>query len=727
MNEILLRRKNKVILGIGTAKVANDRCITTIMKNIEELGYTFSREVFDVLRTYSVNELTEFYLELKAALMKLKGANVVYMPMYADFPKGVMDAHFSELYINAMVHYWSDGILYPKNHRKRVNDRLPLFDETKVKVLQLGSEADVRQIFDNICTSRTSISRTDREDIAYLFETENMKLPDNIPHKENAAYISALYLQKNPLARVSGLRKYIKTATDVLRLVTAMSDGDVSLAENTRYKSFTRRQRRMIMELLSGCPNIEGDMLRYKERWIRIGERIHPSEFDCSRYTLEYDRAINAFDKLRNNRKIETFAGKVEFDLAYGEYESALAELVKRPGELARRLDQLLRVAHKESVIRSFASVAEKVSTPVLLQVREHFLHRAEQADVRVFFPKGSLAKCHSERNNLPDIDEKYCQEVIRICENALVKIYGQREPMGKVYLSEDYRNYVVPFSQRSASKAMKTIVRGSRLPMDSQTNAVRAFIWWTNMDKCDFESYDSGRIDIDLSAAIFDENWNYMEHVSYTNLKSAKYKACHSGDIVNGGPVDGDGVSEFLDVDVDSVVRCGARYVVYQVYSFTCQTYADMPHAMFGWMERADVDSGEIYEPKTVEQKLDLTADSMVCIPVIFDCVKREFIWCDMNMSLSGIHANIGGNNLESNLSGVAAVCYSMVNVKKPDLYDLIALNVMGRGVLVDNREDADIVFDTELYLNNDTVENERDKMVITPYDTELFMGEYL
>lgn len=727
MNEILLRRKNKVILGIGTAKVANDRCITTIMKNIEELGYTFSREVFDVLRTYSVNELTEFYLELKAALMKLKGANVVYMPMYADFPKGVMDAHFSELYINAMVHYWSDGILYPKNHRKRVNDRLPLFDETKVKVLQLGSETDVRQIFDNICTSRTSISRTDREDVAYLFETENMKLPDNIPHKENAAYISALYLQKNPLARVSGLRKYIKTATDVLRLVTAMSDGDVSLAENTRYRSFSRRQRRMIMELLSGCPNIEEDMLRYKERWIRIGERIHPSEFDCSRYTLAYDRAINAFDKLRNNRKIETFAGKVEFDLAYGEYESALAELVKRPGELARRLDQLLRVAHKESVIRSFASVAEKVSTPVLLQVREHFLHRAEQADVRVFFPKGSLAKCHSERNNLPDIDEKYCQEVIRICENALVKIYGQREPMGKVYLSEDYRNYVVPFSQRSASKAMKTIVRGSRLPMDSQTNAVRAFIWWTNMDKCDLESYDDGRVDIDLSAAIFDENWNYMEHVSYTNLKSAKYKACHSGDIVNGGPVDGDGVSEFLDVDVDSVVRCGARYVVYQVYSFTCQTYADMPHAMFGWMERADVDSGEIYEPKMVEQKLDLTAGSMVCIPVIFDCVKREFIWCDMNMSLSGVHMNTGGNNLESNLSGVAAVCYSMVNVKKPDLYDLIALNVMGRGVLVDNREDADIVFDIELYLNNDTVENERDKMVITPYDTELFMSEYL
>ena len=41
MNEILLRRKNKVILGTGTARVANDRYITAIMKNIEELDIHF--------------------------------------------------------------------------------------------------------------------------------------------------------------------------------------------------------------------------------------------------------------------------------------------------------------------------------------------------------------------------------------------------------------------------------------------------------------------------------------------------------------------------------------------------------------------------------------------------------------------------------------------------------------------------------------------------------------
>ena len=740
MNEILLRRKNKLILAVGNATVANDRYISTIMKNIEPLGYIFSKDVFDVLRTYSDNELVEFYIELRDILMGLVGADVVYKPMYEDFPQGVMGADISELYINAMLHYWSNGRLYPGQHCKKVNDRLPLFDETVVRVITLGCTDDVRQMFENICKSKTSLSKTDKEDVAYLFGHENMKMPDEIPHKENAAYIAALYLQKNPLADVSELSKYIKTATDVLRLCTAMSSGDVSLAENTRYRSFTRRQRRMIMELLSGCPNIYEDMLRYKDRWIRIGERIHPSEFDCSRYTLTYDKAINAFDKLRNNRKTETYAGNVEFNLAYGEYAGALAELVKRPGELARRLDQLLRVTfsedsmdtdlydkvmeenYKRSVIRNFQSVAEKVSTPVLIQVREHFAHRAEHEDVRVFFPKGSLAKCHCERNKLPDIDERYCQAVVRICENALAKLYGQREPMGKVYLSEDYKNYVVPFSQRSANKALKTIVRGSRLPVSAQTNAVRAFIWWTNMYDRDFDDW---RVDIDLSAAIFDENWNYVEHVSYTNLKSEKYMACHSGDIVNGGPVDGEGVSEFLDVDIDSVVRYGARYVVYELYSYTEQRFADMPHAMFGWMERADVNSGEIYEPGTVEQRMDLTSKSTVCIPVIFDCVSREFIWCDMGLSLGGTHRNIGGNNLESNLSGTAAVCYSMVNVRKPNLYDLIALNVMGRGMLVENKEDADIVFDTVLYPENDDKASE--KRMITPFDTEVLMSEYL
>lgn len=706
MNEILLRRKNKVIVEKGNATEPNNQYITTIMKNVEALGYTFSKELFETLQTLNKDELRAFYLELIPMLKELVGADVIYNPMYPNFPETVMEADYIELYINAIVHYWSNGTLYP-NEKK--NERLPLFEETKIKIIDLGTVDDLHSIFNNLCQSKTSISQTDKEDLEWIFKNMQVKFPNEIPLKENVALIGKLYLENYLLATTKDIQKYFKTATDVLRLITAMSDGDISLTTNTKFRSFKRKERRLLLELLQNCGAIEEDMLRYKNKWIRVGERIHPSEYS----EAQFGKVITAFNKLRNGIKIETFAGKVTKAIETEDYKSALMLLKKRPGELARKLDHLLRnINDKNSVINTFKDVASDVSTPVLLQVKEHFAHRNDKLESRVFFPKGNLARCHCIENTLAGIDEKYCNAIVKICENALIENYKNKEFLGNVYLSDEFKKYIVPFSQRSASKSLKTIVRGSKLPIPENTNALRAFIWWTNMDDSN-DRYGRGRVDIDLSAAIFDEDWNYMEHVSYTNLRSERYKACHSGDITNGGTVDGNGVSEFLDVDIDSVVEYGARYVVYQVYSYTGQKYSDMPHVMFGWMGRDDVKSGEIYEPKTVEQKMDLASQSIVCIPVIFDCVNREVIWCDMNLSLNGCHGHYGGNNVESNLSGVAATCYSIVNMSKPNLYDLIDLHIRARGLRVDNKENADIVFDID--------------DGITPFDTEVFSGEYI
>ncbi len=723
MNEILLRRKNKILAediwgkdGVPERPKTNcglDAHVAAIMKNVESLGYTFSMEVCEALRTMEQSQLREFYLELIPILRKLVGADVVYKPMYPDFPDSVMEAEEARLYINAIVHYWSFGTLYPKETGR---ERLPLFDATRLKVIGLGRREDLQDIFSHLCRSKTSLSQTDRDDLKWIFQNLQVVLPEEIPLKENVALIGKLYLENNPLASSKDLGKYCRTATDVLRLITAMSDGDVSLAENTRYRNFRRRERRLLLELLEDCGYIEEDMLRYREKWIRVGEKLHPGEYGKARF----EKVVTAFDKLRNHVKIETFAGKVEGAILAEDYAKALALLKKRPGELARRLDWLLRKAEdKNAVINAFQAVADDVSTPVLLQVREHFLFRGDNEEgesgsdvkdnVRVVFPKGNLARSHCIETALPKIQEKYCNAVVGVCENCLIHSFRKKDFLGNVYLSEAFRNYLVPFSQRSANKTLKTIVRGSRLPMGGNIKALRGFIWWTNMGN----SQEEGRVDLDLSAAIFDGNWNFLAHVSYTNLRSLKYRICHSGDIINGGPVDGRGASEFLDVDLDSVLQDGGRYVIYQVYSFTRQKFSDLPHAMFGWMEREDVGSGEIYEPVTVEQKMDLNSQGTVCIPVIFDCLKREAIWCDMNLSLGGYRFDQGGNNLESNISGVVATCYGILHMRKPNLYDLIDLHIRARGVRVKDKEDADIIFDVE--------------EGITPFDTDVFVGEYL
>lgn len=700
-NKILLRRKNKLIVGNVGYVMSYDtqRYLVTMTKNIETLGYTFSNQLFNKLKTLTKEELFEFYKELVSELKKNIGADVQYNPMYPNFPESVMEENEMQLYMNAIIHYWSYGTILPCEEK---NERLPLFDETKVKVIDSGEWEDLYEIFDNLCRSKTSISQIDKEDLEWIMKNSNVKFPDEIPLKENVALIGKIYVESNPLATADKLQKYFKTAIDVLRLITAMSDGDISLATNTKYRSFKRKERRLLLELLDNCGNIQEDMLRYKNRWIRVGERLHPGEYKTGRY----DNARLAFDKLRNNEKIQTFNSKVDHNIRDKNFEKAILLLQKRPGELARRLDYLLRtVDKKNNVINTFKDVANKVSTPVLLQIKEHFKSRQEELNTRVFFPKGCLARSYAIENKLPDIDKKYCDAIVKICENALIETYKSKDFMGNVYLSEEYKNYIVPFSQRSASKSLKTIVRGSRIKLKESAKAMRAFIWWTNTD--------DERVDIDLSATVFDENWNYINHVSYTRLRDNEMCIYHSGDIIDGGDVNGIGVSEFLDVDIESVVDAGGRYVVYQIYNYSGQTFGNLPHAMFGWMEREDVHSGEIYDPRTVAQKMDLTSQSKVCIPVIFDCVERKFIWCDMNVSLDGCHHHRGGNNVESNLMGVAATCYSIVNMKKPNLYDLIDLHIRARGLRVENKEEADIVFDI-----NDG---------ITPFDTEAFMGEYI
>ncbi|MDE7479462.1 MAG: hypothetical protein K2M91_16255, partial [Lachnospiraceae bacterium] len=162
MNEILLRRKNKVIIERGYETDPNNQYIITIMKNIEALGYIFSKELFEVLQTLNKEDLQKFYLELITLLKKLVGADVVYKPMYPDFPVSVMEAEYIDLFVNAIVHYWSGGTLYPNGEK---NERLPLFDETKIKVIDLGCKEDLQNIFNNLCQSKTSISQTDQEDI----------------------------------------------------------------------------------------------------------------------------------------------------------------------------------------------------------------------------------------------------------------------------------------------------------------------------------------------------------------------------------------------------------------------------------------------------------------------------------------------------------------------------------------------------------------------------------
>lgn len=733
--KIALRRKDSLIIesqNPNYKQKPNEKAlIVAALKNVQSLGFTFSKELFETLTHFTYAEIQEFYKFLIPALKELRGADVEYAPMYPNFPRQVMEASSAELFINAIIHYWTFGEIMPEYSK---DERLPLIDDNKMTVLSISKPSIIGSLLNDLAASKTSISQQDKEDIATIvkqFKDYRKYLPSEIFLKENVAYISKLILENAPIKNSAQIERYFKTATDVLRLITAFSDGDISLAQNTKYKSLKRYQRRIVMDLLSNCGNITEDLFRYQYEWVRAAEIFHPFEFIEKRY----QNVNKAFDTLRNEKKPLFFAGKVQKLIEKYETIEAADLLRVRPGEFARKLDKLLRDSDKPLyVVHRFSEVADKVTTPVLLQARQHFINRVSQDDVRVIFPKGNLAKAVVLNKIVPRISSVVCENITSICEDALDKQYKSREKLGKVYIDEEFSNYFVPFSQRSASKAIKSIVRGSRVPIKENAKAVRGFIWWTNID-----STYNGRVDLDLSGAIYDENWNYITHISYTQLRSQRFKACHSGDITDGRDANGKGVAEFIDFDIDEVNENAGRYVVFQVYSYTQQHFSNIPHARFGWMEREDVNSGEIFEPSAVEMKLDLTSDSAVSIPVIFDCKERKFIWCDMNLQIAA--TRYGGNNLENNLRGVTATCYGLANMQKPNLYDLVYFNALARGEIVNDRNEADIIFSNDKTVPYEVVTeideetgNERRVLkektevpIITAFDTDYFMGQLI
>ena len=702
LNEIILRRRKKIILSqdLATDNKATKHQVATLMKNLEDLGYALSLEVVEHLLELSYEEVNGIYLELVTNLKKYVGADKEYNPMYPNFPEQVVEMEDIDLFFNALVHYLSMGTLLPEYSK---NERLPLFDNKELTVIELGTMEDLYEIRNNLMTAKTSLSNIDKEDLKILFSKLNEDYPAEIPFKENVVVIARLLYEAE--AKTETLSQYLVTATDVLRFVVELCNGDTSLAENTKFKSFCRKDRRMILQLLENCGYIEEDMLRYAAQWIRLGERLHPGEYP------QYKKAYTAFDKLRNHKKISTFNSKLQKAIEDKDCEAAIKLLSTRPGEFARRLDHLIRIhTDKEKVIKEFEKVAEQVSTPVLLQVKEHFSFRTESETdkaFRVFFPKGRLSTAYSKKEDRESIDKELCDKIVKVCETALTKNYSKLDTLGKVFIDTELENYLVPQSQRSASEALKTITRGSHLPLEENTKVVRGFIWWTNQR--------TGRVvDIDLSVAVLREDFSYFGHISYTNLRSHKLKAYHSGDITNGGDVNGKGVAEFVDIDIESIVKDGGRYVIFEVHSFNGQKFSQLDNCMFGWMEREDCNSGEIFEPSTVEQKLNLTQSSEICVPVLFDCVKREFIWLDINMSIKGMRF---ANNLENSLNGVSAICYGMLNMHKPNMYDLVKLHTIARGELVNNRNEADIIFSNDttkpvekLYIE---IRNERGEIV--------------
>lgn len=695
--EIYLAKHLKIILPEGCGGVSSGE-IATVAKNLQSLGFGLSKSVLERLATLSCDEVAAWYVKVLSILQRMVGAHRTFNPMYPNFPKQVMEASEAELFFNAITHYFGfvvsdvlgnpDFVVLPQYDKKT---RPELEEFHQLRWIDLGSEDEFDAIFSHLVASNASISESDKDVLRWFAtnrDVENL-IPESIPQKETLSFLVAT------LPNSECLVSAVKTATDVLRIAVAMSEGDVSLAESTKFRNFAKQERRFLLGCLENVgPSRTEDMLRWKNRWIRLGERLHPGDFK-----KKYPKAFEAFDVLRNNKPFKTFNAKVEDAIQQGDAQVITNLLIQRPGEFARRLDHVLRTqSDQELILECFLTVAQQVATPVLLQAWSHFQKR-NYVSTRAFFPKGNAAKVQVKESVLPSLPYQLSQAVANGIYSVLLERFSKLPALNNVFIDQRLKDQIVPFSQRSASKSLRSISRGSRFDLP-EGNTIRFFCWWKNINGSD-EWND--RVDLDLSASLFNTDWESSGDISYYNLREGQ--CYHSGDITSAPK----GTCEFIDINLTSVLEMDARFVVMSVLSYSGQPFVSLPECFGGWMMRQKPNSGEIFEAKTVQAKIDITATSRACVPVIIDALNRKLYWSDL-----GLKSSSQINNASQNSVGFSKIGRAIVELNKPTLLDLFEMHAGARGKLVETPDKADTVFD--LY-----------EGTVTAFDTDIILSEYL
>ena len=668
--EIGLLKLSGLFVPQKNSTVKTTSLVTSINADFMKLGFIMSESLFEALSFCSSAELKKFYQNVLPHLAKFKGADVKYTPMYPNFPTQVMEADDLELFLNAIVHYWSEGTILPQ-YEKEI--RTKSIEIVNYKEIGLITGDDFNSIFTKIVGSADSISKVDKAILEFFIENQdkneiNLVYPATIPFKENLCVVAGALLAKG-----KGLSTdLIKTPTDILRIATYLSGGDVSLAENTKFKNLPRSLRKKLTLALETVIN-EEDINRHRGKWVRLFHNLHVGEYST--------KVFNVAKKFRNNEKVKTYASRVEDAFKLRSTTLLLELLSQRPGEFARRLDRVLRTVPTEDVndaVEAFMNVADKLPTRLLLQIAGHFKNRNSDKK-RVALPKGNMQRALLVEPHDKKLSGGTINTIRGAIENVLIDRFKSLDSLGNVWIDPQLTECPLPTQQRSASgNGFQTVARGTRLPIALDKTTLRFFIYWVGRD-------------IDLSGSFLDEGFNNIGHISYTRLRDGELNACHSGDITNAP----NGASEFIDIDIDSAIKAGARYAAMNVYVFSGPNFNEHDKCYAGWMTRAKPRSNELYDPKTVEHKVDLDIESRRSTPVVFDLVERKAIWTDLTFELSGSHYGYRLENVESSKASIAQVVESMLSLdNKSTLFELFALHAVARGTSVADKEDADTIF---------------------------------
>ncbi|MEV7323910.1 TerD family protein [Streptomyces sp. NPDC093970] len=504
----------------------------------------------------------------------------------------------------------------------------------RVTVLHLGRDLDTEltDLYLALAGSTTPLGEDDLRDLSVLAERCALgPQPESVPVREIRAVVNEARIR-------AGADLLLDTVTDVLRLACALSGGDVTLREPTRFRRLSRPLRRALLAgldaVVAANPAKLADVSAYREPFKRLGERLHPHEYP------RWPHAADVFAVARGEKEARSFDSRIEQLLDGADVRGAVKLLESAPGRLFRALDLLLRVSagqeERDAVVAAAVRVAPDVSGRVVLSVREHLHNRERESDEpRIFVNRrGRAWVTPDHRPPLPAADR---DRLIAALDTEM----RRRLPVpARLLLDPDVLDVALPLSGRATAAGLGVLPRGSVSPVDGEH--LRFFVYWKQTRVT---------TDFDLSALLLNADYSTDSWLSYTSLTTVG--GTHSGDVTEAP----DGASEFIDLALD---RLPGTFVVPQVNIYAGEGFEEVEESFFGFMVRDAAQRGRPFEPRTVRMKSELRGAGRVALPLAFrrgDDGRWHAKW--LHLHLRGISS---ANRVEENQVSVSKAVRALV-----------------------------------------------------------------
>ncbi|MDW8808165.1 hypothetical protein P1P68_26105 [Streptomyces scabiei] len=517
----------------------------------------------------------------------------------------------------------------------------------RVTVLHAGRSLDeeLTDLYLALAGSTTPLGEEHLADLRLLAERCALgPQPERVPVRENRAVVNTARLGV-------GADLLLDTVTDVLRLACALSGGDVTLQEPTRFRPLARPVRRALLAgldaVVAANPAKLADVHAHREPFKRLGERLHPHEYP------RWPHAADVFAVARGEKEARSFGSRFEQLLDSSDVPGVVKLLEPAPGRLFRALDLLLRAAadraERDAVVDAAVRAAPGVSARVVLSVREHFHNRERESDrPRIFVNRrGRAWVTRDRRRPVPAADRD------RLIAALDAEIRRRLPVAGRLLVDPDIVDVALPLSGRATSAGLGVLPRGSVSAVEGEL--LRFFVYWKETER---------RTDYDLSALLLRADYSTDCWLSYTSLKAGGGE--HSGDVTEAP----EGASEFINLSLD---RVRAPFVVPQVNIYAGEGFDEAEESFFGFMLRDGEQKGRPFEPRTVRMKSELRGVGRVALPLVFrrgDDGRWRAKW--LHLYLKGVTE---ANRVEENQVSVSKVVRAVVEREQLTVAYLIDL----------------------------------------------------